>query len=180
ESQAWENATAFPVPSMFWRPVSDAPPDVVLRIGRNTIVAATPCFEYGSHFHLADGKAVFDLQNGTMYLSTKTCTPLRPAFEVFDAKLRATAGFRRVGDDIVLQTAEGNYIVTLKPVPPEGFEFREFTVSTFRDGKKLTPLKQRGNAPYLVFFGGRIQGTVGCGDLAFSSYSSRGGARYDI
>src|SRR6185312_1144879 len=76
ESQAWENATAFPVPSMFWRPVSDAPPDVVLRIGRNTIVAATPCFEYGSHFHLADGKAVFDLQNGTMYLSTKTCTPL--------------------------------------------------------------------------------------------------------
>lgn len=161
-----------PSPPMFFRPIADAPPDVTVLLTKDSITAATPCFERGLVTDEVDAQGAFDVYTSG-FEDSPDCEAQRPAFDAFDARFRRTAGIRHAESGLVLTAADGSVLMELERIEPKGFEFRQLVVKSFRENGQLRPAKRALGFASVLLGGGRIWGSVGCGGLTGSTYRAR-------
>jgi hypothetical protein len=163
----------------FWRPASGEPSDALLDIRAGSITLATGCFSSSMMFQAKYGRAA---SAGGQYSSssspTQECAAERSDFDALRQTLAGVTGSRPSAEGIVLQGTDGNDVLALAPRPPDGIEYRRLTVTAFRYGGKLLPLRNDPNfLPSFVLYGGRIEGSSGCGGL-IASYEKLAYSRY--
>jgi len=167
-----EEFVVTPSPPAFFRPIADAPPDLAVLLTQDSITAATPCFVRGLETTAVNAQGLFDVYTSG-FDGGPECDAQRAAFDAFDARFRRTTGIRHKENGLALTAADGSVLVDLERIEPKGFEFRQLVVRRFRENGQLRRAKSAFGFASVLFGGGHIWGSVGCGSLAGSTYRAR-------
>lgn len=160
----------------FWRSADPGFADnAVLWVSSETLALSTPCFYTRDVFTGAQGKPQFNFRSDYEARGASGCDLKKSEIDIVENKLRGTAAFDQGDSTLMLKDANGSKIASFNKIAPTDLEFRWWTVSGYRSGRKMVQIApQDEQRPQMLFFNGTLIGTPGAGEFA-GSYTLQNG-----
>jgi hypothetical protein len=166
----------FPFESLgesFWHIAKDsrfapALPDLILWIDLETLTARTRCHATGQAFLGPRDHLKFSNYFMSSSVSGPPCNSEGAQFDAFQKEMTTSALYSTTGDELAFTDRTGKEIVHFIRAHPDGVENRRLKiVQYFKLGNLAVPSEETERVD-IVFFGGSIEGSPGCGGFTGS------------